>query len=180
MKNAIWENVFRRKKKDLSETAYALSKVPIFESLSKRELREIENIIHKREYSAGETIFGKGDPGLGMYIIISGKVQIVDNSDPENIIIYSELTNGDFFGDLALVDDSDRSAAAITSDETRMISFFRPELKDIMTRFPKIGNKLLLSLAGVIGMRLRKSNEYMQEVQQKLHDLEDHKAAETE
>lgn len=165
MKNAIWENIFKRGNEAHSETATALRNVPVFADFSKRELREVERIVHHRDFKAGEIIFRQGDPGLGMYIIIQGDVQIVNNENPDNPIIYSELTDGDFFGDLALVDDASRSATALSSGETRLISFFRPELQDIITRFPAIGNKVLMNLAKVIASRLRKTNDYLSAAQ---------------
>lgn len=166
MRSAIWDNIFRRQDKNLSETALALSNVLVFNGLSRKELREVENIIHRREYQAGEAIFHQGDPGLGMYIIIQGRVQIVNNQDPDNPILYSELGDGDFFGDLALVDEADRSATALTSADTRIIAFFRLELKDILTRFPSLGNKILMNLVKVTAQRLRKTNELLIESQQ--------------
>ncbi|UCH10899.1 MAG: cyclic nucleotide-binding domain-containing protein [Fidelibacterota bacterium] len=166
MRSAIWENIFRRQDEKLSETALALSHVPVFNGLSRKELREVENIIHQREYQIGETIFQQGDPGLGMYIIIHGQVQIVNNQDPDNLIVYSELNDGDFFGDMALVDDADRSATAMAHAETRLIAFFRPELKDILSRFPSLGNKILMNLAKVIAQRLRKTNDLLIQAQQ--------------
>jgi len=166
MRNAIWENIFRRQGKQLSDTALALSNVPIFKGLSQKEIREIEHIIHQREYQAGEAIFHQGDPGLGMYIIVLGQVQIVNNQDPDNPIIYSELDDGDFFGDMSLVDEADRSATALAIANTRIIAFFRPELKDILTRFPSLGNKILINLAEVIARRLRKTNDLLIEAQQ--------------
>ncbi|MFB0517240.1 MAG: cyclic nucleotide-binding domain-containing protein [Candidatus Neomarinimicrobiota bacterium] len=166
MRSAIWENIFRRHDERLSETALAISHVPVFRGLSRRELRAVENIIHQREYHAGEAIFHQGDPGLGMYIIIKGQVRIVNNQDPDNPIIYSELNDGDFFGDLALVDEANRSATALAAADTRVIAFFRPELKDILTRFPNLGNKILINLASVIAQRLRKTNDLLIQAQQ--------------
>jgi len=167
MRSAIWDNIFRKQDEKLSETALALRQVPVFSGLSRKELREIENIIHQREYHAGEAIFQQGDPGLGMYIIIQGQVQIVNNQDPDNLVVYSELSDGDFFGDLALVDDADRSATALATTETRLIAFFRPEMKDILTRFPSLGNKILMNLAKVTARRLRKTNDLLIEAQQR-------------
>ncbi len=165
MRSAIWENIFRKQADKLSETAIALSNVPVFKGLTKKEIREVERIIHQREYETGEAIFHQGDPGLGMYIIIHGRVQIVNNQNPDNPIVYSELGDGDFFGDLSLVDESDRSATALAGADTRIIAFFRPELKDILTRFPSLGNKILMNLAQVIAQRLRKTNDLLIESQ---------------
>jgi CRP-like cAMP-binding protein len=171
MKNGLWDNIFRKNRYELSETAFVMKNVPVFGGLKKRELREIEQLVHHREYTDGEVIFNHGDPGLGMYIIISGSVQIVNNQDPANIIVYSELDDGDFFGDMALVDESDRSATALSKGNTRLIAFFKPELHDIMIRFPSLGNKLLMNLAGVIATRLRKTNENLIESQKIAREL---------
>ncbi|MCH7522017.1 MAG: cyclic nucleotide-binding domain-containing protein [Candidatus Marinimicrobia bacterium] len=165
MRNAIWDNIFRNKEERLSETAFALRQVPIFGDLSKKELREIERLIHQREYTAGEVVFHQSDPSLGMYIIVKGRVQIANNEDPDNRIVYSELSDGDFFGDMALVDDATRSASALATEDTRLIAFFRTELKDILTRLPKLGNKILLNLGKVTAQRLRKTNELLLEAQ---------------
>ncbi len=167
MRSAIWENLFRRDDKNYSETALALRQVPVFGDLKQRELREIEKIVHRREYRPGEAIFQQGDPGLGMYIILKGQVQIVNDQDPDNLIVYSELADGDFFGDLALVDESDRSASALATADTRVVAFFRSELADILTRFPSLGNKILMNLAKVTAQRLRKTNDLLIQAQQK-------------
>lgn len=172
MKNGLWDNIFRKSKHELSETAFAMKNVPVFGGLKKRELREIEKLVHHREYSDGEVVFNHGDPGLGMYIIISGSVQIVNNQDADNIIVYSELNDGDFFGDMALVDASDRSATALSKGSTRLIAFFRPELQDIMTRSPSLGNKILMNLAGVIATRLRQTNENLIKSQKESRKLQ--------
>ncbi len=168
MQSALWENIFRKQNEKLSETALALRQVPVFNGLTKKELREVEHIVHQREFSAGETIFHQGDPGLGMYIILQGHVQIVNNENPDKPIVYSELNDGDFFGDLALVDDADRSATALAATDTRVIAFFRPELKDILSRFPNLGNKILINLATVIARRLRKTNDLLIETQHQI------------
>ena len=166
MRSAIWENFFRRDGKDYSETTMAFRQVPIFAGLKQRELRDIEKIVHQRDYHSGEAIFHQGDPGLGMYIILKGQVQIVNTQNPDNLIVYSELSDGDFFGDLALVDESDRSATALATADTRVVAFFRPELTDILTRFPNLGNKILMNLAKVTAQRLRRTNDLLIQAQQ--------------
>ena len=166
MRSAMWENIFHRTDEEESETALALRHVPVFADLSKREIRAVEKIVHSRDYKPGETVFQQGDPGLGMYIVITGQIQIVNNADPENPVVYSELNDGDFFGDLALVDDSSRSASAIANADTRLVAFFSPELKNIITRFPGLGNKILMNLAKVIAQRLRKTNDLLIQAQQ--------------
>lgn len=154
----IWDNIFRREKTGKDEIESILYKIPLFQDLNKRELGLIKRILHKREYRSGEVVFHQGDPGLGMYIIVRGIIKIV--CGPENNLI-TELKEGDFFGELALLDDAPRSATAIAKEPSLLLGFFKPELLDIITRNPKLGCKVLFKLAWIIGERLKKTNEQL-------------------
>ena len=66
-----------------------------------------------------------------------------------------------FFGELALLDDSPRSASAIASKTTETFAFFRTDLDRLLTAFPQIGLKVYRSLAMIIGSRLRDTNEQL-------------------
>jgi len=158
--SAIWHNFFRvRDKKDDSMEAL-LSRVPIFSQLTQKELRNIASIVHKREYSVNERIFSQGDPGLGMYVIESGEVEIIycDSGTEKSLAV---LRVGDFFGELSLLDESPRSAAAIAKERSKIIGFFRPDLINLLDRSPKAGTKILFKLGEVIGTRLRITNEQL-------------------
>jgi CRP-like cAMP-binding protein len=141
-----------------------LKQVPIFSELSPKELAEVEKIVHRRKYKKGEAVIRMGDPGLGMYIIHKGAVDIVEENKEEGKKFLAHLADGAFFGDLALLDESPRSATAIASDESQIIGFFRPDFLDLLNRKPKLGIKVLLALARVVGERLRRTNELLAKV----------------
>jgi hypothetical protein len=67
----------------MSDTMRVLAKVPIFSDLDEKELVEIEKIVYRRQYKKGEPIFRMGDPGLGMYIIVEGTVEILEELENE-------------------------------------------------------------------------------------------------
>ena len=136
-----------------------LRSIPIFSELSRRELAAVERILHKREYSAGEVIFRQDEPGLGMYIIESGQVSILTDESHDNM---TELGDGEFFGELPLLDGGSRSATAVAKTPCRIFGFFQPDLFALIERDPKLGVKIVLSLAAIIGMRLRAVNERVQ------------------
>ena len=142
-----------------------LKKIPIFEELTKRELAGLERILHKREYKRDEVIFRQDEPGMGMYIIESGRVAII--SEPAEVHL-SELGSGEFFGELALLDESPRSATAIAKTECKILGFFQPDLFALLDRNPRLGVKIVLRLAKIIGERLRKANGQIQSTQQEL------------
>jgi len=161
MSNPIWEVVEFREKTDKDDIFKVLKNVPIFLELSKKELHEIKKIIHRREYKKGETIFRMGDPGLGMYIIINGLVNIVEENEKNEMKTLAVLKDGAFFGDLALLDEAPRSASAIADSSCDILGFFRPDFLDLLYRKPKLGIKILIALSRIIGERLRRTNEQL-------------------
>jgi CRP-like cAMP-binding protein len=92
---------------------------------------------------------------------VEGCVEIV--CEPERHTL-AELSEGDFFGELALLDDSPRSATAVAQTPCRILCFFKPELLDLIERNPKLGSKILFKLAWTIGERLKKTNEQVREL----------------
>lgn len=166
MENPIWGNGIFRKKKREEDIFVLLKQVPIFAVLTSKELVEIEKIVHRRKYKKGEFVIRKGDPGLGMYIIVKGSVEIIEEDKVTEQKILATLNDGSFFGDLALLDESPRSASAVTTNDSDIIGFFRPDFLDLLYRKPKLGIKVLLALAKVIGERLRHTNELLAKIQE--------------
>jgi len=166
-----WARAFgyrTQKDKSGNEIEAILTKIPIFEELSKRELSEIERILHRRDYEDGESIFRQDEPALGMYIIQSGEVAIV--LEPSGIQV-SELHDGDFFGEVGLLDESPRSATARAKTHCRVFGFFQPDLFGLIERDPRLGVKIVLRVARIIGARLRKTNEQARALSEELQKL---------
>jgi CRP/FNR family cyclic AMP-dependent transcriptional regulator len=162
----LWENIFKFRQKETDEIDNILIQIPIFQDLNNRELRTIKRILHQREYKKNEVIFNQGDVGLGMYIIVKGTVEIVFGTAKHML---AELNDGDFFGELALLDDSPRSATSISKTPCKMLCFFKPELLDLINRDPGLGSKILFKLAWTIGERLKSTNEQVSELSHLSH-----------
>ena len=161
MKNALWNNIFKTDSSESTQTILVLKQVPIFNGLSDRDFNTVAKIVHHREYEVDEFVFQSGTPGLGMYIIIQGEAVIKGaNSEGENIE-FSQLSSGDSFGEISLISEDDRSTNAMAVSSCKLVAFFRSDLLDIITRSPKLGNKILLNLATVLGNRLTKTNELL-------------------
>lgn len=166
--DSFWGNIFRHRQPEEENIRKILQKIPVFENLRRNELAAVERILHHREYRAGETVFYQGDPSAGMYIIVKGKVQVI--YEPTQQVI-AELYDGDFFGELALVDDSPRSATVVCRLDCKMLGFFQSDLLDLIERRPRLGLKIVMQLMAVISERLRKSNDQVQALQKKLYEL---------
>jgi len=155
----MWENIFKTHDENQNNLKKILRNIPVFQDLTDRELVNVERILYRRSYRPTEVIFCEGEPGLGMYIIEKGIVSIT-LADGEHTLI--ELSDGDFFGELSLLDNSPRSATATARDDCRMLCFFQPELMQLLNVSPKIGVKILLGLSKTLGERLRRANDYIQ------------------
>ena len=158
VRSSFWANLFKpaTDKSDLQEILQA---IPMFAQLSKRDFSALFNIIHNRSYVAQEYIFYQGDPGIGLYIIRDGDVRIERKLDTGEIIPLAKFKEGDFFGELALVDDEKRSASAIADSDVKLAVIFKPDLDEFISRFPKKGVKILQGIAHVDAVRLRQLNE---------------------
>jgi CRP-like cAMP-binding protein len=161
----IWGNIFKAKDCQNPDIRLFLKNIPLFAKLRKRELREIEHLIHRRLYRSQEVIFWQNEPGVGMYIVQSGEVGIFsDYNTPEQKQL-AVLGPGDFFGEMALLEDNDRSATAVALSESHLIGVFHPDLFDLFERKPELGVKVLSTLAGMLSLRLRKTNLELQQLQ---------------
>jgi len=149
-----WTNVFKKNKKVEENIFSVLKRIPIFEGLTYKELKSVERILHRRTYKEDEFIFKEYEPGVGMYIIESGKVNITLGKEQKLLVL---LSNGDFFGEMALILEGQRTASAIAKEPTKLLGFFQPDLFNLLETAPKIGNKILLHLSQMIAERLRLS-----------------------
>jgi len=152
------KKVFQAEDPKVAETIKILKSIPIFSELSWLDLRKLETIIHERIYAKDEIVFQEDEPGAGMYIIKSGEIGLTKTEDGQ-IIKLAELQAGEFFGELALLNEIPRTASARALRHTVLLGFFRPDLMNLLQRDPKLGSKVLLRLAQVISSRLQHTTE---------------------
>ena len=157
--NPLWKHVFRRlqervrsgRAEEETATCQLLKQVPIFQQLSGRELHKIEQMLYgPREWQAREAIINQGDPGLGLYIVVSGQVRIVQRGDDGVEKQLATLTRGDFFGEQALVDESPRPASASAIRPCRLLVFCRPDLLELIEGNIPLALKIVEGLAQAI------------------------------
>lgn len=173
--NFIWDNLFRRNSDQSVFTM--LREAYLFRDLTDSEIRFLERCVHVRHYHSGESVFRQGEVGVGMYLVIKGRVEIyvIDpdaKSEHAREIYITQLLAGDFFGELSLVEENGRrTATAVAREETMLIGFFKPDLNEILSRRPAMGTKITLRLAEVLGRRLKETTEKVSELRRVLKDL---------
>ena len=82
------------------------------------------------------------------------------------------FSDGDFFGELALLDESPRSANAICKTECTLIGFFRPDLFELIEKNNTLGIKIVLKLAEIVAQRLRHTDKELSKVKSQLERLQ--------
>lgn len=128
--------------------------VSLFATLTPRELGIIDSMMHERHYLADEIVFDEGEEGQAFYVLLSGRVRISRSVGNDTEMI-AELEAGNFFGDLALLDNTPRSAQARAAENCDIAVFFRADFSSLLESNAVIGYKISLELARLISRRLR-------------------------
>lgn len=138
-----------------------LKKIALFENLSEKELEKIVRICEKKTCAAGEVVFKEGDPGDRCYIITAGSVRIskfIPNIGEEALAVFKP---GEYFGEMALVDNYPRSANAIANEDAKLFAVNKADLENILNSDRDLGYKLLWTFTRTLSKRLRETNEKM-------------------
>ena len=98
-------------------------------------------------YKAGERIFSEGQLGKEMYVVESGRIRIFLTSQNRELTL-AVLMRGDFFGEMALLEDLPRSASASAIEETRLIAIEKEDFKYLIREHPEIAMKVLGRFSG--------------------------------
>jgi CRP/FNR family transcriptional regulator, cyclic AMP receptor protein len=146
--------LFQRRGGKLPPYLQLLKSVPLFSKLNNQEIVILAQIIHERDYLREEVVFEEGDEGLGMYVVLEGKVGIhrKGRAGREELMV---VEPGAFFGELALLNGDPRSASAVCLEPTRLLFFFRPEFLDVLETHGRLGSKLSFQIALHTAERLR-------------------------
>ncbi|MFA3783152.1 cyclic nucleotide-binding domain-containing protein [Melioribacteraceae bacterium 4301-Me] len=155
---SFWSNLFKPPA-EKSEVESIICSMPPFKKLNQKLIRSLLRLIHNRAYSANEYIFYQGDPGIGLYIIISGEVLITQTTDDGERFDIALLKSGDFFGEVALLDEETRSASALSLKESQLAVIFKPDLDEFIEAHPKEGIQILRGITQIIATRLRTLNQ---------------------
>jgi len=136
-----------------------LREIPLFRELSRRELREVAQTLEVADFAIGDTVFKQGDSGRGMYIVLSGGIDIFQKDEADGARLHlSRSEAGSFFGETALLDDAPRTASAIAFDEAELALFSRYALLNLAEQKPHLGVKIAMQLSQIIAERLRRTN----------------------
>jgi len=137
-----------------------LRSIPLFSSISVDDLSGLSRRFTRRRYRKGQIIFHKGDSGSTFHIINSGGVRLsIPLEDGEDVFL-ANLAPGDFFGELALLDERPRSATATARDSTETLALEREDFLDFIKCYPDVA----VGILAVLAQRIRNLDSQLQSV----------------
>jgi diguanylate cyclase (GGDEF)-like protein len=131
-----------------------LAAVPLFAELDADDLREIAESTHVKSFPAGEHIFEIGEPGRSLFIVTEGSVQ-VRHPDSESHFELALFGPGDFFGEMALLNDAPRSATVSAVGPVEALVLDKLDFRRLLSDRPEVGLKILEAMS----VRIRAADE---------------------
>jgi CRP/FNR family cyclic AMP-dependent transcriptional regulator len=132
-----------------------LRRVSIFRGLPDTELAVLARNARPQSVPAGLVIVSREESGDALYVIASGRVKVVLYGEGRREIILSILREGDFFGEMSLLDREPRSANVVAVDESRLLALDRDAFQRHLTEHPGVALAVLAELS----RRLRRADE---------------------
>jgi CRP/FNR family cyclic AMP-dependent transcriptional regulator len=132
-----------------------LEKNPLWAGLDRKDLKAIVKVAEECKFETGDIVLGRGEGGVGFYLIRDGSVEI--KSDGK---ILAKLGPGQFFGEMAILDNQPRSADVVAAEPSRCLIVSEWSFKALISENPKIALNMLQEFA----RRLREANKSQNQV----------------
>jgi len=139
--------------------AQLLKKVALFEGLTQGQLAKVASIAQPRSYEGGAFLFREGEAGHEVFILLSGKVRISKSVPGIGEEALAILEPGQYFGEMALIEDGPRSADAIAHTACSVWVIGRAALDQLMFTDKDLAYVLLWTFVRTLSERLRETND---------------------
>jgi CRP-like cAMP-binding protein len=120
-----------------------LGAVPLFSGVSKKDLERVLGTAKETHHNEGDSVITEGRGGVGFHLILDGKAKVVRSGRT-----VAHLGPGEFFGEMALVDDAPRSASVIAESDLETMVVSKWEFRPLLKNHPEMAWKLIEYLVG--------------------------------
>ena len=139
-----------------SHITLLLTHVPLFSGLSDAEIQPVLNHATKKIVAKNTIIISEGDQSASLYVLLSGKVKVFLQDGEGKEVVLNYQGPGEYFGEMALLDDEPRSASVMTIEKSTFMVISKQEIKQILRDHPDIAFGLIKGL--VLRLRLLTGN----------------------
>lgn len=131
--------------------------VPMFSELSRPDVQLLAAYVRAYEAKKGVTVFKEGDKGMFMCVVLSGRVDILKESQEHEQKKVATVRPGKSMGEMSLLDELPYSATAIAEDDTQLLLLTRMSFERLGSEQPVLCNILLRQIARLMSLRLRQT-----------------------
>ena len=131
-----------------------LRTVPIFSELSEPDIAALARLTSRRTCPKDTVVFFENEEGDSFFCIVAGRIKVTILGDDGREVILSVLGRGDFFGEMALLDNEPRSATAIAVEDTELLSLHRNDFQSVLSD----NRSIMSALIKILAARLRRAN----------------------
>lgn len=130
--------------------SHRLSDIELFSELTPEEVADVQALCQWQTFAAGDEIFTKSTTSRDVFLVVAGKVRIVNFSLTGREVAYAEIGAGACFGELSAIDGKPRSASIVALEEGVLGSLAPDDFLNILQKFPSVGLKILQKLASMV------------------------------
>ena len=130
--------------------APSLANISLLRDVSPVNLQQLRSCLRRRSFHRGEVIFHQGDPGDTLHLIRQGRLKVVIPSETGEEVLLAILSQGDCFGELALLDGGPRSATVIAMESVETLVLGRKDFLVFVRTHMEMAEKLVVNLARII------------------------------
>lgn len=136
-----------------------LKKIPLFASLPDVDQQKVVSLLRRENLRKGETLFRQGDEGMALYLILQGRIKI-SMSRRMDAVTLAILGQGEFLGEMALLDGLPRSADAIALDDSYLYALSRKDFLSFLVH----NEKAVMAVLASLSLRLRRTDHLLAEM----------------
>jgi len=148
----------------MNTTIDLLKKNLLFKGCTAEDFELISGLFQERKVKPNTTIFSEKMPAEALYIVKSGKVKISVMEGESDEIGLLELGPGDFFGEIALIQESSRAVTARAESAVEVLMLTRRDFVALLDLDPRVGAKITLSIARLLAMRVKAYSSRLREI----------------
>ena len=143
----------------MTEREAQLARVPFFDGLTREALAMFAGVTSEESHATGTKLFQYGDPGDKLFIILEGKVRISREVAGMGEEALAVLGAGQVFGEMALLDESTRSADARAHERCRLLVISKDAFEDLLFMHKDLAYEVLWACVRMLSARLRETND---------------------